>query len=625
MATPLRPPAQNLAAGERGAPLVFVPAFGPGAGIGHLKRCLDLLAAVGERGFLLLEKNRSLDKRWYEGREELRKLMNAVSPEKIIEGAGALPEGACIVFDSRETDAPLFRTVASRVLTVGLDEGGRRRERFSLLFDTLPMIKRRSRPNDEFLPFRPRAAARREPRFPFRKILLSFGGEDRAGLTGVALRALLDGLRLAPQTITVVEGPLFARRRWPEGVAVIRDCRDLPGLLDRFDLLITHYGLTAYESLDRGVPVVLLNPSSYHRRLAKADGLPEIGVRKAGVKRLKRLLGGTEEHERALAAFRARTAERRALPDALRDLKPAGSVACPVCGSASDRALARFPLKTYFRCPRCGIVRLVYWGAPKRYGADYFAAEYEAQYGKTYLEDFENIKRTGLRRLDVIEKLARFASSVPPANAGAGGTSVPAGPALLDVGAAFGPFLAAARERGYRASGIECSPEGSAYIRAELCLPCLTGDFLASEMGVRLEEKSFDIISMWFVIEHFVPTGDALDRVHRLLKPGGLFAFSTPSGSGISCRKNRRLFLEKSPDDHFTVWTPRSAARALKRRGFRVVKIVVTGHHPERFFKKPADRLVSAVVLFISKLFRLGDTFEVYSRRVDGRKKKDRP
>jgi hypothetical protein len=40
-------------------PLVFAPALGPGAGIGHLKRCLSLLTEAGDRGALLLEIGRA--------------------------------------------------------------------------------------------------------------------------------------------------------------------------------------------------------------------------------------------------------------------------------------------------------------------------------------------------------------------------------------------------------------------------------------------------------------------------------------------------------------------------------------------------------------------------------------
>jgi hypothetical protein len=78
-------------------------------------------------------------------------------------------------------------------------------------------------------------------------------------------------------------------------------------------------------------------------------------------------------------------------------------------------------------------------------------------------------------------------------------------------------------------------------------------------------------------------------------------------------------FLKNSPPDHFTVWSPRTCKKILEQYGFRIYKIVVTGHHPERFpfwgrFLRPGKKGPLYRLLFlISRIFRLGDTFEVYS------------
>jgi 2-polyprenyl-3-methyl-5-hydroxy-6-metoxy-1,4-benzoquinol methylase len=578
-----------------GVPLVFFPAVGPGAGIGHLTRGLSLLAAVGERGFLYLPQK---------ARDEYRDLIGQLPPGKIISDVDRFPANTCAVFDSRETDPALFSAVSGRALAIGIDEGGQCRDCFPLLVDTLPLVGRKARPNARLLPFQPPGTALRPLRFPFTKILVTFGGEDRAGLSGILLEALLAGGWVSPASLTVISGPRFGERQWPEGVRVIRDCRNVPEVLEQFDLVFTHFGLTVYESLSRGVPVILLNPSQYHRRLARKAGFSEIGVRKVDRSKLKRLLGDRAGHERLIKTFRETFTQSEPLPDFVKSLQPAGALVCPVCSAPSGRALARFKLKSYFRCRICGTIRLVFWGAPKRYATDYFDAEYRAQYGKTYLEDFDHIRLLAAGRLENIWKLMRRRPALKSAE-----------PMLLDVGAAYGPFLAAARERGLAAEGLEMSAGASAHVRDRLGIPCLTGDFLSPEIGVRLGEKTYDIITMWYVIEHFVPTGEALGRVNRLLRPGGIFAFSTPSGSGISFRKNRNLFLEKSPDDHFIVWSLHAARRVLRRYGFRVEKTLVTGHHPERFFARAPGGFLTRLALFASRLFGLGDTFEMYARK----------
>jgi hypothetical protein len=58
----------------------------------------------------------------------------------------------------------------------------------------------------------------------------------------------------------------------------------------------------------------------------------------------------------------------------------------------------------------------------------------------------------------------------------------------------------------------------------------------------------------------------------------------------------------------------------LSRYGFRLARIRVTGHHPERFPGLAgrlgrSGRLGRVVVLAASRLARLGDTFEAYAVR----------
>jgi hypothetical protein len=61
------------------------------------------------------------------------------------------------------------------------------------------------------------------------------------------------------------------------------------------------------------------------------------------------------------------------------------------------------------------------------------------------------------------------------------------------------------------------------------------------------------------------------------------------------------------------------AKKALALAGFKVKKILVTGHHPQRFpvlgkFAKNKKSPVYWILLAISKIFGLGDSFEVYAQ-----------
>ena len=242
----------------------------------------------------------------------------------------------------------------------------------------------------------------------------------------------------------------------------------------------------------------------------------------------------------------------------------------------------------------------------KCYNRDYFFTEYKCQYGKTYLEDFKAIKTKGISRLKIISKLLKETVEKT----------------LLDVGAAYGPFLQAALEQGFKPFGIELYIQAARYIREKLNISCCSLDFQkqtplpSSEFPI-----CFDVVSMWFVIEHFIKLASVLKRVNSLLKLGGIFAFSTPSFTGISAKKHKSQFLNQSPEDHFTIWSPQKVKKQLLLFGFKLKKIVISGHHPERFLMglvrlKLKTSLFWRMFLLISKMFKLGDTFEVYAEKI---------
>jgi 2-polyprenyl-3-methyl-5-hydroxy-6-metoxy-1,4-benzoquinol methylase len=530
---------------------------------------------------------------------------------------------------------------------VGLDEGGPARRYCSYLIDTFPAYRQRHSANLAALslmdlPARPsmgrravgqstppqrseRSPVERKPlvRIPPGNVLISFGGEDPADLSSLLLELLLHRGFFEPRQITVVQGPYFKRRRWPEGVNVLRNADDLKSMLGAYDLLFCSFGLTTYEALAAGVPVINLNPSAYHRRLSSAAGIPQIGVRRPAARKLKRLLADPRVFQELLSRYPPETFFRSPqlseLPDRLR---PSGPARCPICGQTNNPALARFERRSYFACRDCGMIYLIGFGQTDvHYDEGYFFSRYQKQYGKTYLEDFQSIKRAAASRLTRIRRIAPAVSSAAPSAALPSTAPTPPGHRLLDVGCAYGPFLQAAAEGGFRAHGLDVAREAVRYVRDQLGIPCGLGDFTA-DAGLReIEgaELGFDVITMWYVIEHFRDAGAVLRRINSLLRQGGVFAFATPNAAGISGRKNRNRFLENSPQDHYTVWSPRRTAGILKRYGFQLRNVVVTGHHGERFpwpGRLAPESALSSGFSALSRLLRLGDTFEAYAVKV---------
>jgi len=517
---------------------------------------------------------------------------------------------------------------------------------------------------------RPPIASKSDPaqegaaKLPLR-VLVSFGAEDAAGLGLSAAQSLarkLPGKAPGTEITLIAPNRNFKDRNLSQlaelaGVRVIGMLPRLREHLAEYDLFITHFGIGAFEAVYARLPVLLVSPTAYHEKLGKNAGFFSLGIGAKAARRLENFKLN-KESLRALGSRGEKIARRYGLEadqeedlgSFLGGLAPRSPRDCPVCGEKiearhSSPVLARRCEETYRRCNRCGTIYLSRLKPPPiEYEKDYFFDFYKKQYGKTYLEDFPNLVEMGRRRMANIMKFLDFplteAQRTQRTQGRRGGkinyssmNSVPSvpqrlyendfetKPSLLDIGCAYGPFLAAAAEYGFSPCGIEPAEDAVRYVKEELGFHAWHGffpDALPNEFN-HLPDGRFDVVTLWYVIEHFEEPLQILREIHRLLKEGGVLAFSTPSFSGISGRKSLNSFLKNSPPDHWTMWSPKTCKKVLRQSGFRLRKIVVTGHHPERFplvgsFVQPEKKCrLYRLLLLISRIFRLGDTFEAYA------------
>jgi 2-polyprenyl-3-methyl-5-hydroxy-6-metoxy-1,4-benzoquinol methylase len=581
------------------------------------------------------------------GREAWLFLPDGVNVDGLIDAAGFDREWlinesgissiswGCIVLDRFQTPPEELARWSKLAPVIGIDEGGVSRNCFDFLIDILPGCHR-SAANiaaPSLLPSLPeKPTSRRHLTEEHRghggkKVLVSFGQEDAAGL-GLAVAEALADSNDGSMEISLLRGGLGSKgdalNDTQNSFKIIAIIPNLVNHLTDYELVITHYGITAFEALYMGVPVLLVSPGVLHEKLAKAAGVYSLGIGKAATKKLKRLLfnkGGInhlflnrlKDRCSALAVkYDLNHTPRQSLAQLINGVTPDVSRHCPSCGVAlRGPALAHYAERTYHRCPHCGIIAMNRLTPPPiEYGKEYFFELYQQQYGKTYIEDFPNLTAMAKRRLAVIKRLL-------PRTAADGNT-----PRLLDIGCAYGPFLAAAREEGFSPCGIDPAEDAVRYVTETLGIPAVQGFFPTPQGGDAAPPlpTPYSVITLWYVIEHFRDCVPVLAEIRKLLKPGGVLAFATPSFTGISGRASLNNFLEHSPADHWTIWSPSAAKKVLRTAGFTVKKIVNSGHHPERFpvlgrYARSKKSPLYWLLLAISRIFSLGDTFEAYAAK----------
>jgi 2-polyprenyl-3-methyl-5-hydroxy-6-metoxy-1,4-benzoquinol methylase/spore coat polysaccharide biosynthesis predicted glycosyltransferase SpsG len=583
--------------------ILFVAQLEKRYGFGHLKRSLSVMQELARHEWV---------ESWlYLDINSVEDALKGVVAEHIglSRCVGILDRSqqwSLIVVDMCESSLALARELMYLAPVVALDEGGVARNLYPYLIDLLPRVTKQaitSKANESQLGYLnlPKMGSKSHPHAEGLRILLSFGGSDQARMTEV-MGNFLEQIRFPSKQWSVVKGPLFDRPlAWP-GVKIWESVQ-VADLLDDYDIIFTHFGITAYEALAVGCKPILLNPTKAHQDLAVQEGFFALGEKilsKTTMQKLKDILFAPDTNA-AWQAISTPTAslERASLAERIVELaeyRPS----CPVCGEQErevSEIFYRTHRKSYAQCAKCQMIYLMYFAPqPIHYDKHYFEEEYRSQYGKSYLEDFEHIKTLAQQRLGRIERYGRM---------------ILAKTKLLDIGCAYGPFLQAASEAGCSVYGTDVAEDAIDYVVNTLNLSARVAEFPTQ---LAYEHERFDLVSMWYVIEHFSDLDNVMVQINKYLNMGGIFVFATPKADGLSAQMNLDAFLEASPDDHYTLFRQKGLKNFLKKYGFALSHVEVTGVHVQRKHKNITAGSATEGWMRRSYKYRgMGDTFEVYA------------
>jgi SAM-dependent methyltransferase len=135
---------------------------------------------------------------------------------------------------------------------------------------------------------------------------------------------------------------------------------------------------------------------------------------------------------------------------------------------------------------------------------------------------------------------------------------------LLDVGCGDGAFMSAMAGLGWRAEGVD--PDAAAIEGARAAALDVTEGTLAAVDDAEHASR-YDAITMSHVIEHVHDPAEDLQRVHRLLRPGGLLWIATPNLEALGHRRFGRDWLGLDPPRHLVLFTHASLDGLLRRTG----------------------------------------------------------
>lgn len=231
--------------------------------------------------------------------------------------------------------------------------------------------------------------------------------------------------------------------------------------------------------------------------------------------------------------------------------------ACIACGSTERSVWGTKNNYTLFRCVRCGLVAVI--PVPSSTHEMYAASDYfsGAEKGFGYV-DYDADKEA---MRSVFEDYLARAEALLPAKG-----------KLLDVGAATGFFVALANARGWDGEGIEVSDYAAARGRARgLRIPTGTLSNFAAAPG------SYELITMFDVIEHVTDPRSELTSAATALVKGGVLLITTPDAGSAFARVFGTRWHLVVPPEHLFYFTKRGMRTLLESLGFEVQSITRPG------------------------------------------------
>lgn len=269
---------------------------------------------------------------------------------------------------------------------------------------------------------------------------------------------------------------------------------------------------------------------------------------------------------------------------------------CPICGPAAP-AIIRYDFDPHkvVACSTCGLnylsPRLTEPAILELYKDEaYYNSNISGQGYDEYMEISDNWVKTFNLRL---KQIAPYKSSGK----------------ALDIGCGPGYFLTAAQKMGFDVHGLDPSD----YIVTQARKTWGDRVQLGLIESANYQPESFDLVVAFDTFEHIYDPKKFLAAIHRVLKPGGVLAITTPDPTSLLAKVTGKNWVSFKLPEHIFYWSPDTIRKILAEH-FDVLEVRRAGQYAtlgflfRRLFKlgNNPGKVLNGVISLLNK-------FSIYS------------
>lgn len=136
---------------------------------------------------------------------------------------------------------------------------------------------------------------------------------------------------------------------------------------------------------------------------------------------------------------------------------------------------------------------------------------------------------------------------------------------LLDIGCGSGYFLAAAHENGWQIQGVEPNEN------ARTATQKLTGAYVSESVEALPDSRSYDVITMWHVLEHVHELSKTMQWLNDHCRKNGYLIIAVPNHRSWDADRYKHLWAAYDVPRHLYHFSQDSMQRLLDAYGFRLI------------------------------------------------------
>jgi SAM-dependent methyltransferase len=136
------------------------------------------------------------------------------------------------------------------------------------------------------------------------------------------------------------------------------------------------------------------------------------------------------------------------------------------------------------------------------------------------------------------------------------------------MGAATGYFMRTMQQAGWDVTGVEPDEKARKLAKDHFGLSILPREDLSA-----LPEKSFDVITLWHVLEHIHDLHGTLEIIKTLLKDSGTLVVAVPNYLSYDARYYGKRWAAWDPPRHLYHFTPKAMGVLMKHHGRSITSL----------------------------------------------------